>query len=320
MAPPGASTSPKHYSPKTKSHPSEKLMATTDISHITSQYQKAAHAFLHLRTKVWALYVKFVAALLAEKSHLHINQIETKRLIEGSKLKIVNEVWLQVVHGYDDEEGEVDGEVVVACVLLCLGQQFPDIARMIIETWLYSLPETALLQLDIASTNNIKDDALLKNYEKIVELYVLHVLPKLKDWDYAKNFLRDNIRIDQSRKKAYEQTLDKLQESSKKPKHTKQKHLKSKSAETILHTNGFLTDDMRKLFSHTNGSRGIESTNGSFAQNENPSASPLHTPKMNGSQLIRSSTLSTTSTELADPLRRSTGRADSFTVHSNHPV
>ena len=120
--------------------------SSIDLQTLTSLYQKAKHAFLlrkydsaHslctsaiskltnlppvstspstkiLQTKIWSLYINLVAAILAEKSSIVTKDLEIKRLLERSPEKVVNDVWFKVVNeGYEEETGEVPGEVVVA--------------------------------------------------------------------------------------------------------------------------------------------------------------------------------------------------------------
>lgn len=67
-----------------------------------------------LQTKIWILYVNLISAVFAEKSPIITKDLEIKRLLERSPEE-VNDVWLKVVNeGYDEETGEVPGEVVVA--------------------------------------------------------------------------------------------------------------------------------------------------------------------------------------------------------------
>lgn len=56
-----------------------------------------------------------------------------------------------------------------------------------IETWLASRPDDYYYSF----TNEKTSDALL-NYERIIELYCLHVLPSLGDWNSARDFLEWN--------------------------------------------------------------------------------------------------------------------------------
>ncbi|CAG8448826.1 7443_t:CDS:2 [Ambispora gerdemannii] len=271
------------------------LSAFSELSPLSFTDNSSPATLITLRKKVWALYVTFIASILAEESRINSIHPETKRLLEKSASQVVEEVWVRVRdEGYCDEEGYVDGEVVIACllvinylfidavflllsysivniasVLLCLGQQLPKIAKDIIESWLFSIPEMVLLQFDYASANGIKGDPLLKTYEQIVELYVLHILPRLKDWGYARSFLEDNNRVDEDRKKA-----EHISSSTKLP-------------------NGMNQSTINGRISHT------------------PSPSLLADNRKNGSsnnnaQLIRSSLSSTSSTEVVDTQRRPT--------------
>ena len=86
-------------------------------------------------------------------------------------------------------------------VLLCISQQLPDLARRVIEDWLACLPDAIFAHLQNASVGGRTDDEILKCYEKVIELYVVHVLTRLKEWSLARMFLSDNMIIDADRKK-----------------------------------------------------------------------------------------------------------------------
>lgn len=86
-------------------------------------------------------------------------------------------------------------------ILFCLNQQQALNGRNIIEEWLNALPDELILHLERISSKGATDDSILKSYEKVVELYVLQVLPKLRDWDLASKFLADNEVINKERKK-----------------------------------------------------------------------------------------------------------------------
>ncbi|CAG8526807.1 4271_t:CDS:2 [Ambispora leptoticha] len=294
------------------------LSAFTELS-LIPHTDNLSPTLTTLRKKVWALYVTFVASILAEGSRINPIHPETKRLLERPVSKVVEEVWDRVCEeGYYDEEGYVDGEVIIAW------WQLPKIAKDIIESWMFSIPEMVLLQLDHASTNRIKDDdPLLKTYEQIVELYVLHVLPRLKDWNYARSFLNDNNRIDEDRKKEYRELLNKLEENSKKPKPLKKK-IKKKESErsntnTKNHINGFLSgknnnqiNDAGHISSSTKlpNTMNQSTTNGRISPTTSLLADNGKNNSNNGTQLIRSSPSSTTSTstsaDVLDTQRRST--------------
>lgn len=69
----------------------------------------------------------------------------------------------------------------------------PDIGRMMIENWLsrresYDTPNGSL-----TSDGD--------GYEKILELYCLHILPKLGQWAYAKDILESESELSPHRRK-----------------------------------------------------------------------------------------------------------------------
>ena len=72
-------------------------------------------------------------------------------------------------------------QVISTLVYCTLKIDAPDVGRVVIEDWLarrephYPLEQPAKLE-----------DS---GYEKTLELYTLHILPKLEQWDYAKEFL-----------------------------------------------------------------------------------------------------------------------------------
>lgn len=55
----------------------------------------------------------------------------------------------------------------------------PGVSRDIVEDW--------LAKRDPSSSNG--DDDGMKMYQKVLDMYCLHILPRLEEWDYAKEFL-----------------------------------------------------------------------------------------------------------------------------------
>lgn len=68
-------------------------------------------------------------------------------------------------------------QILVTVVLSSLKLDCPTIARGIIEDWL-------------AKYGQEGTPADPDGYGKVLELYCLHVLPRLQDWDYAEDFLK----------------------------------------------------------------------------------------------------------------------------------
>ena len=68
------------------------------------------------------------------------------------------------------------GQILVTLVLASLKLDCPDVGRAMIEDWL-------------AKHGQESDADDPKAYAKVLELYCLHVLPRLQDWEYADDFL-----------------------------------------------------------------------------------------------------------------------------------
>jgi hypothetical protein len=75
--------------------------------------------------------------------------------------------------------GYIPSQVLATLVLASLKVDCPDQGRVMIEDWL-ARREPSL---------TIPDDGQEDGYAKIMDLYCLHVLPKLQQWDYAFEFL-----------------------------------------------------------------------------------------------------------------------------------
>lgn len=87
-------------------------------------------------------------------------------------------------------------QILVTLVLASLKLECPDIGRGMIEEWLARRG-----QVDQAQTEGEG------GYERVVELYTLHVLPRLKEWDYAREFLRYESELPRERREHMMRTL-----------------------------------------------------------------------------------------------------------------
>ena len=72
-------------------------------------------------------------------------------------------------------------QVLTTLVYCSLKLDAPDVGRVIIEDWIARREPRYTLD-----SREGEGDV----YEKILELYCLHILPKLEQWDYAKEFLQ----------------------------------------------------------------------------------------------------------------------------------
>lgn len=78
-------------------------------------------------------------------------------------------------------------QVLTTLVYSSLKLDCPDVGRIMIEEWLArrESPSTSVSFDNSRSSENLEDNG----YEKILELYCIQILPKLEQWDYAKEFL-----------------------------------------------------------------------------------------------------------------------------------
>nr|GAT57895.1 predicted protein [Mycena chlorophos] len=76
----------------------------------------------------------------------------------------------------------IPSAVILTLVYSSLKLDAPDAGRVVVEDWLATRAYSA-------SPASIDSDEEQGNYRKVVEAYCLHVLPKLEQWDYAKEFL-----------------------------------------------------------------------------------------------------------------------------------
>ncbi|KAG8768810.1 hypothetical protein FRC12_005375 [Ceratobasidium sp. 428] len=83
--------------------------------------------------------------------------------------------------------------VLVALVLASLKLDCPLVGRGMIEDWLANRDSLGL-GVDGEGSGEAKNEER-EGYEKVVEVYCLHVLPRLNEWDYAKDFLDSEVEM-----------------------------------------------------------------------------------------------------------------------------
>ncbi|GJJ77587.1 hypothetical protein EMPS_09946 [Entomortierella parvispora] len=136
---------------------------------------------------------------------------------------LVRDLWSRLMDDYGGVEGNVDGKIMVSVALLCIHHRLFMLARQITEAYLASIPEDMLIHLEAAAgaqvdTNSTRTkDTVMINYERLTELYVVHILAKLRDWDSARDFVDVNSILSPSTKKVYTRTLEKLYRKSLRP-------------------------------------------------------------------------------------------------------
>ncbi|KAF9285912.1 hypothetical protein BGZ68_003397 [Mortierella alpina] len=220
-------------------------------------------SFFVLKQKLWILHATIFGAMLTDRATAAASETTAggasstaRSLVHGvrkrvsgstakdSPEKLVKDLCRRIVEDYGGLEGDVDGQVMVPLVLLCINQKLFALGRQIVEAYLATIPEGMLIHLETAAgvalapagPGSNGKDPLMTNYERLVELYLIHVLAKLGEWDYAAEFLQYNSVLSETSKKTYSKILDKLHQRSLRPKKktisTKQQNSSPKSSAT----------------------------------------------------------------------------------------
>ncbi|KAJ2112401.1 hypothetical protein IW146_004639 [Coemansia sp. RSA 922] len=110
------------------------------------------------------------------------------------------QVWRFIVAAFGGRDGDVDSEVLVPTVLLCLKLRDARAARNIVEAWLATLADDTLLMLQTTASGSSPEAQQQRNmarasYMRVCELYILHILPQLNDLSSAVDFLHASTLI-----------------------------------------------------------------------------------------------------------------------------
>ncbi|KAH8705275.1 SBF-like CPA transporter family-domain-containing protein [Talaromyces proteolyticus] len=184
-----------------------------------------AFASSNVRIKVWNLYITLLSNVVdlgPEEGRKEFGQKEWKTLVAKVRDGII---WEEIVQaGYQGLEGSVDADVVYNLgTLLLTHSASQTLNQQRLETYLsaYGQPN-----LDVAAhlENSPSDPRRLSRNGgtdtpkdltarvKIIELFVLHVLPRNEEWDYATVFVQLSEVLDEERKESFLQTLNELKE------------------------------------------------------------------------------------------------------------
>ncbi|KII85152.1 hypothetical protein PLICRDRAFT_45296 [Plicaturopsis crispa FD-325 SS-3] len=88
-------------------------------------------------------------------------------------------------------------QILVTLVLSALKLDCADVGREVIEDWLGARGQADDVE---------KDEA--EGYEKVLEVYCLHVLPRVQEWDYAKEFLEYESELPRGRRSRMRESLE----------------------------------------------------------------------------------------------------------------
>ncbi|KAF9092704.1 hypothetical protein BGX27_001752 [Mortierella sp. AM989] len=279
-------------------------------------------SYFVLKQKLWILHTTIFGAMLSDRAAAPAVNNVRKRFSGSSKdspEKLVKDLWKRLVDDYSGMEGDVDGQVMVPFTLMCVNQKLYALARQIVEDYLASIPEGMLIHLETAAGVSLthgesgQKDPLMTNYERLVELYLIHVLAKLNEWESATDFLQYNTVLSESSKKAYGKIINKLHQKSlrpKKPSPTKQhpaaldsgsKSLSASSSSSIVST--FISSPTLSSASVPNSSANSHSLDsGDSSAKETLSNSDSTSSALNGSAVV-GSTKKPVSSTLANNVR-----------------
>ncbi|KAL2864457.1 protein pex26 [Aspergillus lucknowensis] len=176
------------------------------------------------RIKVWNLYITLLSAII------DLGPEEGKRIIGQKEWKAISTqvrdggIWETVVQtGYQGREGSVDAEVVYNLGTLLLNHSpSQTVNQQRLETYLSSYGQPNLdIEEHLNSPTNSQRHRVnggtdtpkdLTARVRLIELFILHVLPRNEEWDYAREFIRLSEVLDEERKDVFLQTLDGLKE------------------------------------------------------------------------------------------------------------
>ncbi|KAJ1647813.1 hypothetical protein LPJ64_000847 [Coemansia asiatica] len=157
----------------------------------------------------------------------------------------VREVWSSIMTAFGGYAGNVDSEVLVPIVLLCLKLRDAKTARDIVEAWLATLSDETMFLLqgsDDGYAGELNGSArkqqrtmVQASYMRVCELYTLHILPQLGDFESAYDFLSMSSVVTAPAKEEYTKRLDSLRSpaTSKKPRPTAAHRSKKKTTKRV---------------------------------------------------------------------------------------
>ncbi|CAZ82970.1 unnamed protein product [Tuber melanosporum] len=175
-----------------------------------------------LRIKVWSLYFAILdatAKMGPEEGKKVWGAQEWRRIVSRVRS---GAVWNEAIQIYG-EEGRIDGDVVNTLVMLLLAHsQDQTVTQKKIEAYLSAAP--SLLGSE-------DDPKAVSQRVKLMELYILHVLPRVGDWEYAREFTQMSPDLDEEQKEAFQATLDALQKDKEETERYSQELEARKEAE-----------------------------------------------------------------------------------------
>ncbi|KAJ1798801.1 hypothetical protein LPJ59_002266, partial [Coemansia sp. RSA 2399] len=215
-----------------------------NIERLTHEYSEQQARQLCCR--LWILYICVLSSLTEvaeEDGKLQLKRGHKGALDDAELAEIpstVREVWGSIVNAFGGYAGNVDSEVLVPTVLLCLKLRDARTARSIVEAWLATLSDDTVYLLQECTSSSHGNGTereqqrtmVQASYMRVCELYTLHILPQLGDFPSAYDFLTMSSVVSTPAKDEFTRRLDALRTpapaAKKKTKHRGQKTKKAK--------------------------------------------------------------------------------------------
>ncbi|ORE02806.1 hypothetical protein BCV72DRAFT_214490 [Rhizopus microsporus var. microsporus] len=156
------------------------------IPALSSNYQNANAETL--RMNIWTLYLNILAILLKDSKFNSLVKLPGFEKV-GSLQDACFCIWNKVKEGHGGIHS-VDPGLVSTMISMDVNLQQYSCAKVVAEEWLYSLSDAILDHISQQIEND--DDRISYAYNKIVELYIIRILPGLYDFETAESFLEYN--------------------------------------------------------------------------------------------------------------------------------
>ncbi|KAI8321421.1 hypothetical protein GQ54DRAFT_261779 [Martensiomyces pterosporus] len=201
--------------------------------------------------RLWILYICVLSSLTelaAEDGRLQVKRSAARDASTGALQKFpatVRDVWDMIMTAFGGYAGNVDSEVLVPTVLLCLKLRDAKTARDIVEAWLATLSDETMYLLQGSSNSSVAgavssqqhSTMVQASYLRVCELYTLHILPQLDDFASAYEFLDMCTVVSATTRDGFVKRLDSLRnptptrkQAKSRPKKKSAKPKTSKSA------------------------------------------------------------------------------------------
>ena len=185
------------------------------------------------RIKVWSFYLTLlnaIAELGPEDGKAAFGSKKWRSLVAKAQDGII---WDEVVNiGYGGYESRVDADVVINLTTLLLAQSHTQKSNQErLESYLsasssispdltdrFKAPDSTDNHVDGKTNQKHRTDTPqdLNTRVKIIELFVLHVLPRNGEWDYAKGFINHSEVLDEEIRDNFLQALQSLEDEESK--------------------------------------------------------------------------------------------------------